>query len=590
MFDFLENAKVLVAYKNYLLYSACLTVVFLVTWAVFLCIHRKDTEERRIIARGSFISVMFCLGMLAYAVINTLQALTKHHEREEQCYKTLSVTSEEDSEGLPSSKEAWQSLSTTIEYLSELNVLEFVVACKHSWVSFDIEVVGYWLVCLGLSIWVCARHRYKAKQREWLCSNLKKQGQNVHSPDPSEATIRRNTLFRSSVYSGPEVEKCSLLHYRLLSVNEMLVSFWFDIGSFLLLQQAKVPGETAAWFPWKLIWELFITAIIKGCISKVCRCCGTALLVFVMILSIGAILALIAILAVTLWGFWEDDIALRLIRILDIAVGVGLVGCLLTPLSIEMVSALFSTTWWEPRIRHRFTRVVVLETGEDVTRFKELLRDAGKKGLEWFADEFVSSYFVAVSVFNSLGIRLDAKTEKDKLATLDSLSQDDLPITVHIVNGRASCFSKLKHACMDFLLGVDKANPVKPLMNTSALCCCVYWKREEEEEALTIDAADECVDVDDEGMVQHESFSIEEMRPKVAAIEEVTAFIDQLDHMSLSADISQPKALREIMGTIDEMYQQDPVGPHALEDALHTIDGDGTTFTIQQGGIAYTMI
>mmetsp|Transcript_16545 Transcript_16545/g.30499 ORF Transcript_16545/g.30499 Transcript_16545/m.30499 type:complete len:711 (-) Transcript_16545:94-2226(-) len=515
MYDFLDNAKVLAEYEHSFYYASCFIAALAVFWVAYRCLARKiqciaASQELR---RTVLVILMFNVGMIFYAWMSTVKAKEKAEERMDQCFGDNGEEESLDSSSDPDWKR-WSEMGESIQEYSEYNVLDVVVSCATIGPVYQIEVASYWVFCVGvaffLSAWLLARRVRQFQSRE---QKIVSNGQHVHCM-PMDAVMRRSSIFSHVVYRGEEFEELPTLHMKLLTANDMLTSFSFDLVSFLFLQKFGYPSEMASWHPWKLLYELVFTAILKGIFAKsfalaVARGkrCGFIILVTSICLQICVIGFCFTAMVVLLWTFWDDDFGPRLLHVLDIGAGVGLVGCFLTPLSIELFFAITSTFWWEPKIRHHYKRVLVLRDVMDVARFCELLRDPERKDVQWFADEYVSSAWHITSIVNADGNELEAEPKKDKLADgkeldgdletgdqvangevleggaakddklrcLEDLEEAAFPLTVHVMNSKSGTISRFIVGQGDAFFGVDETMPVKPLKHN--LGCCWFCFR-----------------------------------------------------------------------------------------------------------------
>lgn len=470
IYKFLENAKTLVAYKHYFVCALAFALLFCVVWVAHhhgLLKLRHFGRAPEEITRSTLVILMFDAGMLFYAVMNTVKAVEKAYERVYECF------------GDKPDQTKWEELGEKLEHLSEGRVFDVIMSCSTIWDICTLEIVIYWVFSLTFAIamttWVIAVRARRLVQRE---RRLVGEGHKIEVM-PMESVMRRSSIFNFQVYRGAEFEQMPLLYAKLLTANDFLTSFSFDLVSFFCLQKFQFPFQAVSWFPWKLLWEVVITSIAKGIFSRIlastatrCRKCGLLLLGVSIFLHSLVILTCWIMLVVTLWSFWDSGFGLRLLRALDIAVGVGFVGCLLTPLSVELMFAFTSAFIWEPRIRHLIKRRVVLRGSRDVARFSEALADEDSSDCHWFGDEYVSSSWVVADVTNTDGLRLDeAYDDEDKLDSFADLADADYPVTVHLNNRRAGpvvlfVVGKLG----DAFFGVDESLPVKPLKFNKGCC------------------------------------------------------------------------------------------------------------------------
>merc|ERR1719253_1215883 len=86
---------------------------------------------------------------------------------------------------------------------------------------------------------------------------------------PMDSVMRRSSLLQFAVYRGEEFEDLPIQYLQYLTLNDFLLSFSFDLISFFLMQQLGFPGEVWAWFPWKFVWELVMSSLLKGLSSRV---------------------------------------------------------------------------------------------------------------------------------------------------------------------------------------------------------------------------------------------------------------------------------------------------------------------------------
>jgi hypothetical protein len=471
---FMKNAKILVAYENYFLYAvifftACALARFLLrVLRKKVKLFRKMRDYKKDKFRGFGLVVMFITGMVFYAFLNTMQGLRKALEREDQCFT-------HDPYGVRSDEEKQQGLSDKIDEMLPDLVLEFVINCQTAWSLSVAEILTYWVGAFLVSAFVvylirlqshAVRHAKTLSQNDQLVNVM-----------PVESIMRRSSIQQFQVLRDDELEKMPRQLREMVLTHDILMSFSLDLISFVLLYEFKFPSEMAAWFPWKFMWEIIFLAFFKGLFSRfvvLAVQCHRTLALIVLLFGIFTHLVIVmgawVVIGMLVWDFFPEGIFGRLIKTLDILVGVGTVGFLITPLTIELIFGLTSAAFWEPLVRHNYKRVLNLQNEREVTMLRLLLASGHRRNVVWFQDEFICYGWTVFEAESASGENVLGLFDSKK----HTVEHPDYPLRVHVKNTKASCVGYFICLLGDLFFGVDKDMPVKPLAEKRHICprCC----------------------------------------------------------------------------------------------------------------------
>jgi hypothetical protein len=482
---FLKNAHVLQAYRHYFACAGLLLLFLLAAWAVFGVLRWcQFFRSKRSRLRRAFIVLMFDVGMIFYGIIATLKAVEKRQERDIMCNNAEKM------------KFNWENLGERLDHLSEGKLSSFLVSCHANTQATILEIVLTWLlVALIISVAKFLTVGSGHVEDKALLANGSEP-----AVKPLESVISRHGLLGPVWYyvhfgRVPPEEYNKEVPWRILIliiVCECQTSFSFDLISFFLLQEAEWPGEMNSHFPWKILWELVIGGLIKGLIARVMlaatsfnRTCGFVVVLTFIVLNAALIIAFYSVLWGQLFAFYGTaSFGEQLIRCLDVAVGVGLVGFLLTPLSVELVLKFTSTYFWEPCIRRKSIRTVKLRTTEDATHLLQIISEQGggetadggaleENGEVLVGNEYVSPAWEMVDVFDGRGNSLKSKSNEPMRP--ETFDVDDFPVSVELVKKDAP-FLKRVSRLGDFVFWVDKSAPVQTIVDHrrafKTICCC----------------------------------------------------------------------------------------------------------------------
>merc|ERR1719416_185143 len=151
--------------------------------------------------------------------------------------------------------------------------------------------------------------------------------------------------------------------------------------SFFALQRFQEPGRVMAWNPYKLLIEIGIAMVINLAIKNSVRkqLLGRFTHAFLLSMLTGfacldvALWASIFVLYADMYIYpWDDD---HIWRILDIAVGAGLLNFLLSGIATCFSIHLISVYLYEPLVRRRYVATFCLVSPEDLAEFEERLSE-----------------------------------------------------------------------------------------------------------------------------------------------------------------------------------------------------------------------
>eukprot|EP00405_Crypthecodinium_cohnii_P045065 CAMPEP_0206587290 /NCGR_PEP_ID=MMETSP0325_2-20121206/37561_1 /ASSEMBLY_ACC=CAM_ASM_000347 /TAXON_ID=2866 /ORGANISM="Crypthecodinium cohnii, Strain Seligo" /LENGTH=1145 /DNA_ID=CAMNT_0054095273 /DNA_START=72 /DNA_END=3509 /DNA_ORIENTATION=+ len=330
-------------------------------------------------------------------------------------------------------------------------------------------------------------------------------------------TPLQSVMRRGQVLAWMEVEAwdhMSATEHWYLCGLDLAISYSTVLTSFFLLQRYEFPGTLTAWSPYKLIFELLISSVIRYGFRMVAEMylTGNIQKWFTITVFWCFILYDVAIwymVSASLYSLNSQIQVGMLMSILDITVGAGIITFLLGRLSITFGLLLFSAYVYEPYWRHRWRRAVVLTSSLQVLELCELLQElkeeqavssrnkrgwevggdpvvlnpnlkAGRQELPWAAlmpndrpeCELTFAQFLALRQGHKAG-----EEEDEELLTKDGealCSPDDLELASQMstvspvaLEVRRSGSFKLTHALitlLDLIFSVDPQIPVAPLL------------------------------------------------------------------------------------------------------------------------------
>jgi len=357
VYDIVHNAGTLGAYKDMTLLAVALGIIFVsvLSWDLHWLpkakqARRKKAEESR--ARV-VVSLMFT-GSLFQAVVMTLGCAHKYRMLRRAC-------------------------AHPADYPQEL-----VEDCPPLfwWGFFEVFAFGsssLIVFAIGYCLW---RLEWKAD-----CAIEESHADGVwRHVMPLESVMRRSHLL--GFLEVRHTDHAGRVDHLLLVVNDVVISYAVVLTSFFTLQQYSLPGIAVAWYPWKLLYELSLGFAVREIFRKVAvrPSLGRRRRHFI----VGGIVAFTA-LDLWLWFLiisayarmehsWSMD---RLVRIMDIAIGAGLVNYLLTQLHVSLQLRMLSVYLYEPYARHKVKRCLYLADEAEVVKLRSILRESGSR---WVVD------------------------------------------------------------------------------------------------------------------------------------------------------------------------------------------------------------
>lgn len=185
---------------------------------------------------------------------------------------------------------------------------------------------------------------------------------------PLAAVLRRNPLL--SYLEVRADEDITWTERVLLTAANVLWSYIVVLTSFFVLQRYEKPGKWMAWNPYKLVFESFVAFFVKYVLKKIVqeRYLGS---------STTLVLAVVAcVLGIVVMFFWTSifqtcyDMGLRsfsrVILVLDITLGAGMINVFTSSVVYSMSIHLFSVYLYEPAFRSRRVHALRLTSGQDV--------------------------------------------------------------------------------------------------------------------------------------------------------------------------------------------------------------------------------
>eukprot|EP00928_Gymnodinium_smaydae_P041719 TRINITY_DN28192_c0_g2_i1.p1 TRINITY_DN28192_c0_g2~~TRINITY_DN28192_c0_g2_i1.p1 ORF type:complete len:941 (-),score=150.22 TRINITY_DN28192_c0_g2_i1:110-2932(-) len=207
---------------------------------------------------------------------------------------------------------------------------------------------------------------------------------------PVESLLRRNPLF--SCWHVRHSDLVPPSAHKLLLATNFLISCAVVNVSFFALQRYRMPGLFTAWYPYKMIFEMFILTGATGSLRVIVlsNMFGVHTRSF---LKLAAVLALAV--NVTLWTFivrtmlvlasTHNNLSFSLektLAILDIALGAGLAQFLIPPLTGTLALHAISAYAYEPMFRHKRNRCVYVSL-ESPRQIREVASLLSHNGGDW---------------------------------------------------------------------------------------------------------------------------------------------------------------------------------------------------------------
>jgi len=274
---------------------------------------------------------------------------------------------------------------------------------------------------------------------------------------PLESVMRRSQLL--SFLEVRPSDKISFVDRLLLMANDVGISFTLVLTSFFMLQRYRFPGKMVAWHPYKLIYEIAASTILRGIFHT------AATSQFVGPYRRAVItLGILTFAAINIW-MWatflhylykeaNEQVSLGdVMRVLDIALGAGLVNYLLSQL-VNLWVLLASVYFYEPVCRHQVRRCLYIMDDHGLERVEKLVLAAGNP---W---KVVSgpSPLGGTRATSSVPTRPTTKISGSDWGPMFTSWR---PLVVGLANTRERCLSLIVWFSDNFL-GVEDQLPVLP--------------------------------------------------------------------------------------------------------------------------------
>jgi len=352
VYDIVHNAGVLSSYKDMFLMAFVLGVIFLIVLCWDLHWLPVVTQARRLSAeeaRGHLVVPLLLTGSVFQAVVMTLGCLHKYHMMRRACREPAEFP------------------------------MELVQDCPPVlwWALSEVFV-------FGISNLIVFAIGYCAWRREWKADCESEDAaltdQAWRPVMPLESLLRRSHLL--GFLEVRHTDHAARVDHLFLVVNDLAISFAVVLTSFFAMQQYSLPGVVVAWHPYKLMYELTLGFAARELFRKAAMrpCLGQRRLRFI----IGGV---VCFAAVDLWMWylimstyarisheWSFD---KTVRLLDIAIGAGLVNYLLTQLHTSLMLRMLSVYVYEPYIRHSTKRCLYFFDPVEIPKLRAMLQASG---------------------------------------------------------------------------------------------------------------------------------------------------------------------------------------------------------------------
>lgn len=375
-----KNAGIWSQYQYLFLVAVVLLVlVLLQLCATPLCVAEEQQEVEELSpgypllgekSRGDVVMPIFAFAMLTYCITHTYMSYQKYQDLADAC-ATCDASGVCEGNVQPSQCPATQ----------HVMILE---------ITF-VPGLALILFCIFLCWW--GRNRWPL--------DIKIEASVEPHIMPLESVMRRNGMMAPLVMPqvDPDVNPDAMQHKQYEVVLDLLLSYLVVLGSCMLLQEFQFPGLWGAWNPYKILWELLISQIVKFCFHRfVARKLVFNYLKYVVVLAILSVDIWFEVLVYQAcvaasgfdWGFKEN------LRILDACIGAGLLNFLLGQFLLTLAAHFISVYFYEPCVRHDYKKCLYLTSPEQAKQVHNILEDEDDDTPHEIADEILSGQWQAV--------------------------------------------------------------------------------------------------------------------------------------------------------------------------------------------------
>lgn len=202
---------------------------------------------------------------------------------------------------------------------------------------------------------------------------------------PLESVLRRSALL--AALEVRPTDRTTRLEEVLLSINKLFLTFAVGMLGFFALQRYQMPGRLLAWNPYKMVIEIGAATVLGIAVKDIVRNrrFGSSTNSFLVLSTVGFIVLDVALwvslfrIYLDMYKFpWNTD---HVCRILDIAIGAGLLNFQLSAFSTAFSLHLFSAYVYEPLFRRRHVASFCLTTPKEHEQFQSL-SNKGEVGRE----------------------------------------------------------------------------------------------------------------------------------------------------------------------------------------------------------------